>query len=194
MSSHPSPVPSRPSFQSISPSFPPDPRLLPAPQDLATPQAFARNPSQVWEFYHYRREVVQSTEPNAGHLAIAECQARLHRQGRQVVVITQNIDELHRKAGTKNLLEIHGERPSVFHGKGKPDLKTHVLLGPSWVHRVRAAWCQDPGVWCADHLAMQVCIPACSPLPGGPVEGALCSQMAPTPPPPGRREVGGLSH
>uniref|UniRef100_A0AAF7AT62 Sirtuin 5 n=1 Tax=Bos taurus TaxID=9913 RepID=A0AAF7AT62_BOVIN len=77
-------------------------------QDLATPQAFARNPSQVWEFYHYRREVVQSTEPNAGHLAIAECQARLHRQGRQVVVITQNIDELHRKAGTKNLLEIHG--------------------------------------------------------------------------------------
>uniref|UniRef100_A0AC11EMH4 Sirtuin 5 n=1 Tax=Ovis aries TaxID=9940 RepID=A0AC11EMH4_SHEEP len=77
-------------------------------QDLATPQAFARNPSQVWEFYHYRREVVQSKEPNAGHLAIAECQARLHRQGRQVVVITQNIDELHRKAGTRNLLEIHG--------------------------------------------------------------------------------------
>ncbi|KAF4013729.1 NAD-dependent protein deacylase sirtuin-5, mitochondrial isoform 1-T4 [Dama dama] len=77
-------------------------------QDLATPQAFARNPSQVWEFYHYRREVVQSKEPNAGHLAIAECQARLHGQGRQVVVITQNIDELHRKAGTKNLLEIHG--------------------------------------------------------------------------------------
>ncbi|KAF4021900.1 hypothetical protein G4228_013381 [Cervus hanglu yarkandensis] len=54
-------------------------------QDLATPQAFARNPSQVWEFYHYRREVVQSKEPNAGHLAIAECQARLHGQGRQVV-------------------------------------------------------------------------------------------------------------
>ncbi|XP_029099895.1 NAD-dependent protein deacylase sirtuin-5, mitochondrial isoform X3 [Monodon monoceros] len=77
-------------------------------QDLATPQAFARNPSQVWEFYHYRREVVQSKEPNAGHLAIAECEARLGRQGRRVTVITQNIDELHRKAGTKNLLEIHG--------------------------------------------------------------------------------------
>ncbi|XP_066862841.1 NAD-dependent protein deacylase sirtuin-5, mitochondrial isoform X1 [Kogia breviceps] len=77
-------------------------------QDLATPQAFARNPSQVWEFYHYRREVVRSKEPNAGHLAIAECEARLGRQGRRVAVITQNIDELHRKAGTKNLLEIHG--------------------------------------------------------------------------------------
>uniref|UniRef100_A0A5F9C8N0 Sirtuin 5 n=1 Tax=Oryctolagus cuniculus TaxID=9986 RepID=A0A5F9C8N0_RABIT len=77
-------------------------------QDLATPEAFARNPSRVWEFYHYRREVMQSKEPNPGHLAIAECEARLHGQGRRVMVITQNIDELHRKAGTKNLLEIHG--------------------------------------------------------------------------------------
>uniref|UniRef100_A0A8C6QC26 NAD-dependent protein deacylase sirtuin-5, mitochondrial n=1 Tax=Nannospalax galili TaxID=1026970 RepID=A0A8C6QC26_NANGA len=77
-------------------------------QDLATPQAFARNPSRVWEFYHYRREVMRSKEPNPGHLAIAECEARLRDQGRRVVVITQNIDELHRKAGTKNLLEIHG--------------------------------------------------------------------------------------
>ncbi|XP_073938987.1 NAD-dependent protein deacylase sirtuin-5, mitochondrial isoform X2 [Castor canadensis] len=77
-------------------------------QDLATPQAFARNPSRVWEFYHYRREVLHSKEPNPAHLAIAECEARLRTQGRRVVVITQNIDELHRKAGTKNLLEIHG--------------------------------------------------------------------------------------
>uniref|UniRef100_A0A8C9M184 NAD-dependent protein deacylase sirtuin-5, mitochondrial n=1 Tax=Panthera tigris altaica TaxID=74533 RepID=A0A8C9M184_PANTA len=77
-------------------------------QDLATPQAFARNPSLVWEFYHYRREVMRSKEPNPGHLAIAECEARLRGQGRRLVVITQNIDELHRKAGTKNLLEIHG--------------------------------------------------------------------------------------
>ncbi|XP_072669718.1 NAD-dependent protein deacylase sirtuin-5, mitochondrial isoform X6 [Canis lupus baileyi] len=76
-------------------------------QDLATPQAFARNPSLVWEFYHYRREVMLSKEPNPGHLAIAECEARLREQGRRVMVITQNIDELHRRAGTKNLLEIH---------------------------------------------------------------------------------------
>ncbi|KAM9233581.1 NAD-dependent protein deacylase sirtuin-5, mitochondrial isoform 2-T4 [Dugong dugon] len=77
-------------------------------QDLATPQAFARDPSRVWEFYHYRREIMHSKDPNPGHLAIAECEARLCEQGRRVVVITQNIDELHRKAGTKNLLEIHG--------------------------------------------------------------------------------------
>lgn len=80
-------------------------------QALATPEAFAQNPSLVWEFYHYRREVIQRVEPNLGHFAIAKCEARLREQGRRVTVITQNIDELHRKAGTKNLLEIHG---SIF--------------------------------------------------------------------------------
>ncbi|XP_059580378.1 NAD-dependent protein deacylase sirtuin-5, mitochondrial [Alligator mississippiensis] len=77
-------------------------------QELATPEAFARNPSRVWEFYHYRREVMLSKKPNPAHIAIAECESRLSKQGRSVVVITQNIDELHRRAGTKHLLEIHG--------------------------------------------------------------------------------------
>lgn len=46
--------------------------------------------------------------PNAAHVAIAECEERLGKQGREVTVITQNIDELHRRAGSKNILEIHG--------------------------------------------------------------------------------------
>lgn len=77
-------------------------------QKLATPEAFSRNPSRVWEFYHYRREVMLTKSPNPAHLAIAECEERLSKQGRTVTVITQNIDELHRQAGSKNLLEIHG--------------------------------------------------------------------------------------
>uniref|UniRef100_A0A8B9JH41 NAD-dependent protein deacylase sirtuin-5, mitochondrial n=1 Tax=Astyanax mexicanus TaxID=7994 RepID=A0A8B9JH41_ASTMX len=77
-------------------------------QDLATPGAFSRDPSLVWEFYHYRREVMSSKEPNAAHMAIAECEARLSQQGRSVVVITQNIDELHYRAGSRNILELHG--------------------------------------------------------------------------------------
>ncbi|XP_062858246.1 NAD-dependent protein deacylase sirtuin-5, mitochondrial isoform X2 [Trichomycterus rosablanca] len=77
-------------------------------QDLATPGAFSRDPSLVWEFYHYRREVMGSKDPNAAHLAIAECEAFLSQQGRSVVVITQNIDELHHRAGSRNVLEIHG--------------------------------------------------------------------------------------
>lgn len=78
-------------------------------QDLATPEAFSRNPSRVWEFYHYRRELALSRKPNAVHLAIAECETRLRKQGRSVVVITQCIDDLHRQAGSKHVLKIHGE-------------------------------------------------------------------------------------
>ncbi|PIK58635.1 putative NAD-dependent protein deacylase sirtuin-5, mitochondrial-like [Apostichopus japonicus] len=77
-------------------------------QDIATPEAFARNPSLVWELYHYRREVMMTKEPNKAHYAIAACEKRLSKQDRKVTVITQNIDELHRSAGTENLLELHG--------------------------------------------------------------------------------------
>lgn len=77
-------------------------------QQLATPEAFDDNPSLVWEFYHYRREVMGSKQPNKAHIAIAECEKRLKPQGRRVVVITQNIDELHRRAGTENIIELHG--------------------------------------------------------------------------------------
>lgn len=109
-------------------------------QSIATPEAFSRNPSRVWEFYHYRREVMLTKHPNPAHLAIAECEERLGRQGRQVTVITQNIDELHRRAGSRSLLEIHGslfrtrclscgheaanhESPicAALRGKGAPD-------------------------------------------------------------------------
>ncbi|XP_015907550.1 NAD-dependent protein deacylase sirtuin-5, mitochondrial [Parasteatoda tepidariorum] len=77
-------------------------------QDLATPGAFLANPSLVWEFYNYRRDLVLSKKPNPAHFALAKAEAHLESQGRRLVVITQNIDELHRDAGTKNLLELHG--------------------------------------------------------------------------------------
>lgn len=78
-------------------------------QDLATPEAFSRNPSRVWEFFQYRRDMALNKEPNAAHLAIADCEARLRKQGRSVVVITQCIDDLHQKAGSKHVLRVHGE-------------------------------------------------------------------------------------
>ncbi|KAG7513771.1 hypothetical protein JOB18_016217 [Solea senegalensis] len=113
-------------------------------QELATPEAFSRNPSRVWEFYHYRREVMITKNPNQAHLAIAGCEERLAKQGRKVTVITQNIDELHRGAGSKNVLELHGSlfktrcmscgheaanhrRPicAALAGKGAPSPDTH---------------------------------------------------------------------
>lgn len=77
-------------------------------QELATPGAFRRNPSLVWEFYHYRREVMHTKNPNPAHLALAEAEQHLTAQGRHLVIITQNIDELHFKAGSKNVIELHG--------------------------------------------------------------------------------------
>ena len=76
--------------------------------DLASPVAFRSDPSLVWEFYHHRREVVLTKSPNAAHRAIADYEARMRSQGKEVTVITQNVDELHRAAGTTNLLELHG--------------------------------------------------------------------------------------
>lgn len=77
-------------------------------QDLASPTAFRSNPSLVWEFYHYRRELMASKEPNKAHYAIAECEKRLEKQGRTVSIITQNIDGLHLRAGSTRITELHG--------------------------------------------------------------------------------------
>lgn len=77
-------------------------------QDLATPGAFLANPSLVWEFYSYRRDLVLSKKPNPAHIALAKAEEKLMSEGRRLVVITQNIDELHRDAGTKHLIELHG--------------------------------------------------------------------------------------
>ncbi|CAF4255811.1 unnamed protein product [Rotaria socialis] len=76
--------------------------------DLATPSAFARSTSLVWEFYHYRRELVRTKEPNKGHLALVEAEERFEKEGKHFFILTQNIDGLHRRAGSRNLLEIHG--------------------------------------------------------------------------------------
>jgi len=74
------------------------------PEDLATPEAFERNPRLVWDFYATRREGAGEAQPNAGHLALAGLEKRFA----QFTLITQNIDGLHQRAGSRNLIELHG--------------------------------------------------------------------------------------
>jgi len=74
------------------------------PEELATPEAFERDPRLVWEFYKWRMNLIKSAKPNRAHYALAE----LERRGILKAVITQNVDDLHREAGTKNLIELHG--------------------------------------------------------------------------------------
>lgn len=73
-------------------------------EDLATPDAFARNPRLVWEWYNWRRELIATKQPNAAHEAVA----KFERQYSQFWLITQNVDGLHRTAGSHKLSEIHG--------------------------------------------------------------------------------------
>ncbi len=78
--------------------------------DLATPEAFERNPDLVWQWYEYRREIVRNAQPNAGHIAIAE----FEKFFQSVTVATQNVDNLHNRAGSSSVLELHGNIEKNF--------------------------------------------------------------------------------
>jgi NAD-dependent deacetylase len=74
------------------------------PTELASPDGFRENPKMVWEWYESRRQKVLKCLPNPAHLALAELEGRFE----QFVIVTQNVDELHTRAGNKNVLELHG--------------------------------------------------------------------------------------
>jgi len=80
------------------------------PQDLATPEAFARDPETVWRWYQWRRRVHADVAPNAAHRAIANFEA----QRPESVLVTQNVDRLHELAGSPAPIHLHG---SVFRNK-----------------------------------------------------------------------------
>ena len=73
-------------------------------EDVATPEAWARNPALVLEFYNQRRQQVRAAQPNAAHKALVDLE-----QGYDVRIITQNVDDLHERAGSQNVLHLHGE-------------------------------------------------------------------------------------
>jgi len=74
-------------------------------EDLATPQAFARDPNLVWEWYDWRRGLIAQASPNAGHCALAQ----MERGARKFTLVTQNVDGLHDRAGSRRVLKLHGD-------------------------------------------------------------------------------------
>lgn len=74
------------------------------PEDLATPEAFARQPDVVWEWYEWRRSLVAAAEPNAAHHALVELEERVP----DFTLVTQNVDGLHERAGSRRVVELHG--------------------------------------------------------------------------------------
>jgi NAD-dependent deacetylase len=75
-------------------------------EDVASPEAWAKDPALVWKFYSERREQLTGIQPNAAHLALAELERRL---GDALFLCTQNVDSLHELAGSQRLLHMHGE-------------------------------------------------------------------------------------
>jgi len=116
------------------------------PEELATPAAWVSHRSRVWAWYEGRRAKVMGTQPHAGHHAIAQLAGTLHRaHGRavQVHVVTQNVDDLHERAGSTQVVHLHGSlfaprcaacgRPGAF-APGAPDPNATALEPPPCTH------------------------------------------------------------
>jgi NAD-dependent deacetylase len=80
-------------------------------EDVATPEGFARNPDLVLGFYDARREALQGVEPNAAHRALARLEAEFSGE---LLLVTQNVDNLHERGGSKDVLHMHGELSSAL--------------------------------------------------------------------------------
>ena len=79
------------------------------PTDLASPEAFARDPKLVWDWYAWRREAIKGVRPNPGHYALVDMAHHIP----DFILITQNVDGLHRRAGSPRVIELHGNLQRV---------------------------------------------------------------------------------
>ena len=84
-------------------------------EDVATPQAFERDPDLVLRFYDMRRTAIQTKVPNAAHFALAELDRRWPKEdGFELLIVTQNVDDLHERAGARRVLHMHGEHLNAW--------------------------------------------------------------------------------
>jgi NAD-dependent deacetylase len=114
------------------------------PMELATPQAFRRNPKLVWDWYTYRRKALSAAGPNPSHVAIAAMQSMLP----QLVVITQNVDGLHQIAGSPDVITLHGnirENKCLDDCQGDPTLIDVDTL--DWERDAGPPTCPHCGAW-----------------------------------------------
>lgn len=127
------------------------------PMDLATPQAFEREPARIWDWYQWRRQLIEQNQPNAGHHALA----RLQQCVTGFTLITQNVDGFHQLAGSRDVLELHGSiRRSVCSRSGKeiPDqwLEQHRHCSPVPSPHHRDGLARPDVVWFGESLDADV--------------------------------------
>ena len=84
-------------------------------EDVATPEGFARDPNLVLGFYDMRRAALAKVEPNAAHMALARLEREFAQsEGRELLLVTQNVDDLHERGGSAQVLHMHGELKSAL--------------------------------------------------------------------------------
>ncbi|MGA7615016.1 MAG: NAD-dependent deacylase [Thermoanaerobaculia bacterium] len=93
-------------------------------EELATPEAFDLDPALVWEWYEWRRDLIRNCEPNAAHVALADLERSIGED--RFTLVTQNVDDLHRRAGNRRLLELHG---NIFRVRCTADGTVQELAG-----------------------------------------------------------------
>jgi NAD-dependent deacetylase len=123
-------------------------------EDVATPRAFKRNPQLVLDFYNMRRKAVLEAQPNAAHKGLAELEKHF-----DVQIITQNIDDLHERSGSTNVLHLHGEilKMRSVHNEHKTyDITGDINLGDVDEHghqlRPHIVWFEEPVPLIADAI------------------------------------------
>ena len=120
------------------------------PEELATPEAFERDPATVWEWYRWRRELIGKTNPNAGHLALVE----LEKRTRDFTLITQNVDGLHDRAGSRHILKVHGD---IWVNRCQACGRETAVLPDSLLPRCSCGGSLRPGVvWFGEELPQEV--------------------------------------
>jgi NAD-dependent deacetylase len=122
-------------------------------EDLATPEAFARDPGTVWEWYGWRRDLVRQAQPNAAHLALARLSARVAR----LDIVTQNVDGLHERAGLPGgeIIRLHGSLFSIRCTVCGAEREDHDPgPAPGEIPHCRCGGRERPGVvWFGENLA-----------------------------------------
>lgn len=120
------------------------------PEQLATPEAFGRQPGLVWEWYLWRRARIAEVAPNAGHAAIARWQQE--RSG--ISLLTQNVDGLHARAGSRAAVELHGNlwRVRCAAGCGFSDVDDHTARPRTSLRCDCGAWLRPDVVWFGETL------------------------------------------
>jgi NAD-dependent deacetylase len=133
-------------------------------EELATPGAFQRNPTLVWEWYDWRRELIASCEPNAAHHTLVE----MERYYQDFVLITQNVDGLHQRAGNRRVVQLHGNiwqirctaEHSVFENHDVPLSQVPPTCACGALLRPHVVWfgeSLEPGVLAAAYRAAESC-------------------------------------